>query len=700
MDDHKKSKTQLIQELADLRQRVSALENLNRRNIELELFNRIIATAAADSEPDAILETVCRELALALEVVQVSAAMLTQDKAVAVTVAEYLAGDQPSILNRVTPVESNPGQQYLLQNRAPLVINTIHQNRQNRSLQRWLKARQLESLLLVPLIVENEVVGGVEIACTTARTFSPEDVSLAWSVADQAAAAVSRAWLNEERHLLSTAIEQAADIILITDENGIILYVNPAFERISGFAPQEVVGKTPFIVPHPEQDLAQVNTLWSTIKGGRVWHGFLTNHKKNGDPYIVEAMITPVRDDSGAVVNYVSTQRDVTRERELEKQYRQAQKMEAIGQLTAGIAHDFNNLLMAINGFAELMQFKLPDDSPFQDMAARIVSSGESAANLIRQLLVFSRKQLVEAQVLNLNDVVSEIDKMLRRIIGEDIDLQTSLKPDLWLVKTDPTHLEQVIVNLAVNARDAMPTGGTLIIETRNVILNDPATLNILDVGTSEYVMLTVTDTGVGINETIKHQIFEPFYTTKAQDKGTGLGLATVYGLVKQMNGAIQVESEEGNGARFEIYLPRAVETSVDVLLEESLLHRRLQGTETVLLVEDSSAVQELITLTLSARGYHVIKAGNGEEALRLFKERGNEIDLLLTDVIMPRMGGKELTERVLALRPDMKLIYTSGYTNDTISAYGMLEPNIAFLQKPFSPIDLVSTVREVLDND
>ncbi|RMF05813.1 MAG: hybrid sensor histidine kinase/response regulator [Chloroflexi bacterium] len=700
MDDRKKTKTQLIQELNDLRQRVSALENLNRRNVELELFNRIIATAATESGPDAILETVCRELALAFEVVQVSAAMLTQDKSVAVTVAEYLTADQVSILNRVTPVESNPAQQFLLQNRAPLVINNVQQERQLDSLQSWLKDRQVESLLLVPLIVDDEVVGSLEIACAKARSFSPEDVSLAWSVADQAAAAVSRAWLNEERHLLSTAIEQAADIILITDENGIILYANPAFERISGYTLREVVGKSPFIVPHPDQDLTQINTLWSTIKSGRVWHGFLTNRKKTDETYTVEATITPVRDDSGAVVNYVSTQRDVTRERELEKQYRQAQKMEAIGQLTAGIAHDFNNLLMAINGFAELMQLKLPDDSPFQDIAGRIVSSGESAANLIRQLLVFSRKQLVEAKIINLNNVVSEIDKMLRRIIGEDIDLQTSLKPDLWPVKTDPTQIEQIIVNLAVNARDAMPTGGTLIIETRNVVLTDPAALNILDVGTNEYVMLSVTDTGVGMSKEVKQHIFEPFFTTKTEGKGTGLGLATVYGIVKQIGGAIQVESEEGDGARFEIYIPRAVEAPAGGMLEESLLHHRLQGTETVLLVEDSSAVRELITLTLNARGYHVIKAGNGEEALRLFKERSHEIDLLLTDMIMPKMGGKELAERILEMCPDMKVIYTSGYSNDMISAYGILEPNIAFLQKPFSPIDLVSTVRAVLDSD
>jgi len=316
---------------------------------------------------------------------------------------------------------------------------------------------------------------------------------------------------------------------------------------------------------------------------------------------------------------------------------------------------------------------------------------------LIRQLLIFSRKQAAEAEVLNVNDTVTEIDKMLRRIIGEDINLQTSLAPELWAIKIDPSQIEQIIVNLGVNARDAMPTGGQLAIVTTNVELPDRDPLDPLGLSAGQYVILSISDTGIGMSEDVKEHIFEPFFTTKEQGKGTGLGLATVYGIIKQNGGNIKVHSKEGHGTTFEILMPRVIKMADDESKKERVKAMSI-GTETILLVEDSPAVKELVTLSLSAQGYDVISADNGAEALGLFRNYKGEIDLLLTDVVMPQMGGKELADQITTLKPDIKVIFTSGYGDDAISQYGVLDPNITFLQKPFSPAALVSKVREVLD--
>jgi len=687
---------QLLAITRDITEWEDAQLQIRQHNQKLELLNRIIAASAANLEPNHILEVACRELAENFAAPRVFAAMFSKDKSTAVVVAEYLSGDQPSIHNQAIPIQGNPVTQYLLQNKAPLIVTDTQNDARLVAAQNWIDELKVISFLAAPLVIGDEVVGSLEVDYPLPRNFLPNEVNLIWSVTDQVASAVSKAWLNEERVLLSTAINQTADIIVVADNQGIILYANPAFEQITGYHRLEVVGRRAFIVPNPAHPLEFYDELWATIRAGQVWQGNITNQKKDGSLYTAKATITPVKDEAGAIVNYVNTQVDITRELELEKQYRQAQKMEAIGQLTTGIAHDFNNLLMAINGFAELMQFRLPKDSPFQDMASRILASGESAANLIRQLLVFSRKQMVEPKVLNLNTTVTEIDKMLRRIISEDINLQILLVPNLWPIKIDAAQIEQIIVNLVVNARDAMPTGGNIAIETSNTRF-DGSIADLLGVPPGDYVVLSVTDTGVGMNEQVKQHIFEPFFTTKEHGKGTGLGLATVYGIVKQNGGEIKVFSQEGQGSTFEVYLPR-VAALPEELPADVGVGKLSQGTETVLLVEDSSVVRELVAQTLSAQGYKVIKAGHGEEALALFKNYSGEIHLLLTDVVMPQMDGNELVNRITQLKPDIKVIFTSGYNNDAISHYGVLDPNITFLQKPFSPGTLIAIVREVLD--
>jgi CheY-like chemotaxis protein len=381
----------------------------------------------------------------------------------------------------------------------------------------------------------------------------------------------------------------------------------------------------------------------------------------------------------------------------LEEQYRQAQKMEAIGCLTGGIAHDFNNLLTAIDGFTELAQFQIPPEDPVQELIIKARQSSRRAIELVRQLLAFSRKQIIEPKVLDLNEVVSEMDRMLRRIISEDIVLETILAPGLWSTKIDPTQIEQVIINLAVNARDAMPTGGKLIIETKNVVLDDDFAAHHLDVQSGEHVLLAVRDTGTGMSEEIKARIFEPFFTTKEKGKGTGLGLATAYGIVKQSKGDIQCYSKAGAGTTFKIYLPRVHEAAQSLNCPEAK-RQMPSGGETILLVEDNDEVRELTRHVLQTQGYTLVEARNGHEALQLIGSSSDPIHLLLTDVIMPEMNGVDLAKQLSDTHVDTKILFMSGYTDETIEPHGVLEPDVAFLQKPFSPMILARKVRAVLD--
>ncbi|MFQ5576956.1 MAG: ATP-binding protein, partial [Anaerolineae bacterium] len=338
-----------------------------------------------------------------------------------------------------------------------------------------------------------------------------------------------------------------------------------------------------------------------------------------------------------------------------------------------------------------------PPDSPVQGPVSHILQAGRRAADLVAQLLTFSRKQIIEPQVLDLAAVITRMSHMLRRIIGEDIHMETILPPDLWPVKVDPARIEQVIVNLAVNARDAMPEGGQLTIDLANVVLDDDYADRHLEAKPGEYVMLAVSDTGVGMSRETQARSFEPFFTTKETGKGTGLGLSTIFGIVKQSGGDIRVYSEEGQGSTFKIYLP--VAAAEEVAAAESLRGGELRGgAETVLLVEDETAVRELASTVLRTQGYTVLQAADGAEALRVAGEYGAKIDLLLTDVIMPRMGGKELADRLVKARPGLKVLFTSGYTGNAIVHHGVLEPDLAFLQKPFSAVALARAVRQTLD--
>jgi PAS domain S-box-containing protein len=681
----------------EIAERKQAEEKVHRRNRELTLLNRIIAASATQLEPKTILETACRELALAFDAPQVVATLLNEDKTSTELVVEYLTEGRQSVVDDIPAVEDNPLIQYLLSHKTPLVIGDVQSDSHLTSISNQLQQRAAVSLLILPFVIKGDVVGSLNLEHPEPNRFSDEEVSLALNVADQVAGVLARARLDEDRRRLSTGIEQTAESIIITDTEGRVLYVNPAFERITGYPRKEVIGQRLNILKSGQRSPEFYQELWKTISAGEVWQGRFVNKKKDGTLYTDEATITPVRDERGAIVNYVSVQRDVTRELQLEEQYYQAQKMEAVGRLTAGIAHDFNNLLTAINGFAELMRHQLKSDDPYQKYVESIIHSGQLAADLIRQLLIFSRKQVVEPKVLNLNIIVTEMGKLLRRIIGEDIQLKTTLTSDLWPIKADPVQIEQIIVNLAVNARDAMPEGGQLTIETANVTLDETYVAHHLETQPGEHVMLAVSDTGIGMSEEVKGHVFEPFFTTKEGGKGTGLGLATIYGIVEQCGGNIWLYSEEGQGAAFKIYLPRTME-AVTPLPGFDQVGEIPRGEETILLVEDDEAVRELESQVLRQQGYIVLEAMDGEEALRLTQAHSADIHLLLTDVIMPQMSGRELADQLESVRPNMKILFTSGYTDEAIAHHGVLESEINFLQKPFGPLALVRKVREVLD--
>jgi PAS domain S-box-containing protein len=633
-----------------------------------------------------------------------------------------------------------------------------------------------------------------------------------------------------------TALQSAGNAIVITDRDGNISWVNSAFSKLTGYSAEEVTAEKTSLLKSGYHNPEFYEDLWKRILSGESWRGEMINKRKNGSIYFEEQTITPVRDETGEIVNFIAIKQDVTERKRaeeerarltaeidtqrqrldnivasvpgvvwefwggaelenqrfdfvsdyvqtmlgyavdewlsvpnfllsiihpddrqsalddiksafegrtdkfsfrwigkdsrivwaessvvvirdkngtptgmrgvtidatnrktLQEQLWQSQKMEAVGQLAGGVAHDFNNLLTAITGYSDLTIRRLPEDDPLRHNVEEIKKAGDRAAALTRQLLAFSRKQILQPQVLNLNSVAQDLEKMLHRLIGEDIELRTSLEEDLGNVQADPGQIEQVIVNLAVNARDAMPRGGKLTIETRNIYLDQSYADQRVAVKTGPHVMLAVSDTGSGMDEETQQRIFEPFFTTKAIGKGTGLGLSTVYGIISQSGGTIWVYSEVGLGTTFKIYLPRVDENASDYI-RASAATAPLTGTETILLAEDEEVVRKLASQVLRFYGYQVIEAENGSDALRTAESYGQTIDLLLTDVVMPEMSGRELSQQIAVLRPEMKLLFMSGYTDDAVVHHGVLDAKTNFIQKPFGPEALARKVREVLD--
>lgn len=503
--------------------------------------------------------------------------------------------------------------------------------------------------------------------------------------------------LVRENERLIRALAEVGEAVFLTDADGAIQHANPAFERMTGYAAEEVIGENPRILKSGKQDLAFYEALWGTIASGKTWKGRMVNKRKDGTLYTEEATISPVRDAAGKITNYVAVKRDITERLQLEAQLHHAAKMQSIGVLAGGVAHDFNNLLTTILGCAELALAELGKEEPLYEDITEIKKAGERAARLTSQLLAFSRKEIREPELLDLNGTLEEMEKMLRRLIREDIELVVIPEPGLWQVYLDPSQMDQIIMNLVVNARDAMPDGGTLTLETANVALDRVYFQNHgIDNDPGPYVMLAVTDTGIGMDQDVQTKMFDPFFTTKDRGTGTGLGLATLYGIIKQNKGYIWSYSEPGEGTTMKVYLPKAKEI-LETGDREEAHEGGLTGAETVLVAEDNDPVRDVTLKILDQFGYRTLEARDGEEAVRVSRDFEGEIHLLLTDVLMPGMSGKELSERLRSTRPDMKVLYMSGYTENIIMQKGLLPEDIHYIQKPFSFKALARKVRETI---
>ncbi|NTW49469.1 MAG: PAS domain S-box protein [Chlorobiales bacterium] len=503
-----------------------------------------------------------------------------------------------------------------------------------------------------------------------------------------------------ERELLMAAIEQAGEIVLITNPTGLIQYINPAFEHVTGYRRDEALGQNPRILKSGEHDAAFYAALWQTLTEGRTWEGRLINKRKDGTRFIEEAMISPMRDALGAIVNYVAVKRDITRELETEHKLLQAQKMESVGRLAGGVAHDFNNMLMAIMGYTEMCRENLPPDHRIRKWLDEISNAGQRSVEITRQLLAFARKQTIAPKVLDLNETVTGMIKLLHRLIGEEIRLTWLPGTALWLVKLDPSQIDQILVNLSVNARDAISGMGIVTIETENVTVDDTYCIRHPGrVVPGDYVLLVVSDNGCGMEKDVLDHIFDPFFTTKEVGKGTGMGLATVYGIIEQNHGFVTVYSEPGKGTTFRVYLPR-FEGDIEKTVTATVMTPPKGQGETVLVVEDEPSLRNTCRLLLESIGYKVQEAETPEAALDMVTQHPQDIHLLLTDVIMPGMNGRQLAELLCAIKPDLKVLYMSGYTANAISQHGILEQGIHFIAKPFSRDDLARKLQEVLQTE
>lgn len=506
--------------------------------------------------------------------------------------------------------------------------------------------------------------------------------------------------LRESMAVLRAVVDNSPIAIIVLDLEERVTRWNPAAEQMFGWTSDEMLGQ-PYSIMIPEERAQEHAKLHEALLRGDVVTEFETQRRRSdGSPVDVVLSVAALREPEGPPRGFAILMADVTERRKLEMRFRQALKMEAVGQLAGGIAHDFNNILTVITSYSSLLLAQLPSDNPMRSDVEQIGSAANRASALTRQLLAFSRQQLLRPRVLNLNEVVRELENFLRRIVRENIDIVTSLDPDLGHVEADPGQMEQVIVNLVVNARDAMPEGGTLGIRTANAVFDETSSPRFEDLtmAPGRYALVSISDTGVGMPPEVQTRVFEPFYTTKAPGEGTGLGLATVYGIVKQSGGYIWLSSEPGKGTTFDVYLPFTAKAA-EVALREQARTGRLDGSETILLVEDDAVLRAVACRAVRAYGYQVLEASDGREALELCESYEEPIHLVVTDVVMPEMSGSDLAHRIAERHPEVKVLLMSGYMRDPAVRRSIVREGGAFLPKPFTPELLVERIREVLDS-
>jgi len=554
-----------------------------------------------------------------------------------------------------------------------------------------------ERLRLTELALRSTCPDGDDVATDAFRDTSDgqraRNLAVAFNGMSIVAAAADRARRANEARLMRLA-EAGIVGIIVSDSSGRILEANDTYLATVGYSREDFeAGRVDWDKMTPPE-LRHLNAaiLKQLDRDGVARPCEKEYVRKDGKRVPVLVGVARLLDGT----ENITITLDLSVQKGLEEQYRQAQKMEAVGRLAGGIAHDFNNILSVILSYSEMIIGDLKPDEPLRFDVEEIRTAGVRAMELTKQLLAFSRQQVLEAKVLNLNQSIAGMEKMLRRLLGADIELTMLPASGLWNIKADPGQIEQILMNLAVNARDAMPQGGKLTIETANVELDEDYARVHRDVRAGSFVMLAVSDTGAGMDAETQARIFEPFFTTKEKGRGTGLGLATVFGIVKQSGGHIWVYSEPGKGSTFKVYLPR-VSGAADVRTSEGPSPEPGRGSETILLVDDDDQVRAVARSILRRNGYVVLEAPNGGEALLICEQHGAKIDLLLTDVVLPRMSGRQLAERLAILRPEMKVLFMSGYTDDAILQHGVLDSGVAYLQKPLTPTSLAQRVREVL---
>jgi len=554
---------------------------------------------------------------------------------------------------------------------------------------------EIKSFLGYPIFSrDGRPLGALYFANKRTGEFTEEDEEILMAIASDAAVAIQRISETRDLERFKQIIESAFDVIVVTDPDGNITYVNHAFLEVTGYHPREVIGENPRILKSGIHDDEFYREMWKTIASGRPWKGEFINKKKDGELYTASAVIFPLLDERGEVQNYISIQRDISEEKKLYEQLLRAQKMEAIGTLAGGIAHDFNNILSAILGYSEILQDNIPDDEKLKKAVDIIGKSARRGASLAGKILSVTRKEKLELRVVELNRIVEETLELLRRSIPRDVEIKVNLEEDLPPVKVDPVQIQQVVMNLAINARDAMPQGGVLTIETSSVGRENGAANGIQ--GKNGFLKLSISDTGKGISRDMQSKIFDPFFTTKEQGKGTGLGLYIVHSVITNHGGYINLYSEPDRGTRFNIYLPvyhGEVKEDTTPSIEE------LKGEGTILVIDDEENLRELVKDFLEPLGYRVIPAFDGREGLKLFREMRDQIDLVILDMIMPGMNGAEVFQQMRSVAPGIKVLLCSGYSHEGLAGIKELIRGGAagFIQKPFSKLTIAKQVRDAI---
>jgi len=565
-----------------------------------------------------------------------------------------------------------------------------------------LMSQDILSVAAVPIFAGSEWWGFIGFGdCERERLWTEGDIDVLKAAAGTLGTALKRRDEEAARRRMAEAVENAAEAVMVTDPDGVIQYVNPAFETITGYTRAEAVGSRPSILQSGRHDRSFYERMWHTIRQGHVWRGSLTDTRKDGQTIEVESTISPIHGSSGEIVSYVAVQRDITQELMLENQLRQSQKMEAVGKLAGGVAHDFNNLLMVILNSAQFIKDDLDADIPSQGDLADILDAATRASALTRQLLAFSRRQPLVPKTADLNTIVLGLQRMLARLIGEDVRLHIDVHPDQLLARVDVSQVEQVIFNLVVNARDAMPRGGDLTISAAPTRLDEhdqKLFREITDLRPGPYVTIKVSDTGEGMDENTLAHMFEPFFTTKGPGNGTGLGLSTVYGITRQHGGHVAVQSQPGKGTAVTVYLPE-LSQQASPKAANNMRSAIPTGTETVLVTEDDEPVRNVGVRMLRKLGYTVLEADSPECALRIARDHAGDIHLLFTDVVMPDMDGITLANELQVIRPGLKVLYASGYPAGLIEQHSFVAGRDVLLRKPFNLDEIAVGMRRVLDD-